>query len=193
MFTICALVILRFAFDMWQINRRQLAVMLFILALAFLANVFYVATSRTFLVVIPVLLIVFGYQVFGWKGAVSLVVGILVWQWQHGPRLPPCGCGSVHSLTKSARISPPQFPLRRANDWNFGENRLEFIKKRPYSVTARVQFAISSVVRCRPVGNGGGGIGQSAQSDVSGRNSTRHGWDRGAAGHVDCTLGVIPI
>ena len=78
MFTICALVILRFAFDMWQTNRRQLAALLAILALAFLANVFYVATSRTYLVVIPVLLIVFGYQVFGWKGAVSLVVGILV-------------------------------------------------------------------------------------------------------------------
>ena len=61
MFTICAMLIVRFAFDMWQTNRRQLAVVLFILALAFLANVFYVATSRTFLVVIPVLLIVFGY------------------------------------------------------------------------------------------------------------------------------------
>ena len=46
-----------------------------------------------------------------------------VWQWQRGPRLHHCGCGSVHFLTKSARISPPQFPLRRANAWNFGENR----------------------------------------------------------------------
>jgi O-antigen ligase len=78
MFTICALVIMRFAFDMWQTNCRRLVAVLFILALAFLANVFYVATSRTFLIVIPVLLIVFGYQVFGWKGAVSLAVGIIV-------------------------------------------------------------------------------------------------------------------
>src|SRR4029079_7527777 len=77
-FTIGALVIMRFAFDMWRTNRRQFAIVLFVLALAFVANVFYVATSRTFLVVIPVLLIVFGYQVFGWKGAVSLVVAIFV-------------------------------------------------------------------------------------------------------------------
>src|SRR5690349_20020341 len=68
----------QFAFDKWQTNRRWLAAALFILALAFVANVFYVATSRTFLVVIPVLLVVFGYQAFGWKGAVSLVVGIFV-------------------------------------------------------------------------------------------------------------------
>lgn len=33
-----------------------------------LANVFYVATTRTFLPVIPVLQVVFGYQAFGRKG-----------------------------------------------------------------------------------------------------------------------------
>lgn len=78
MFTISALIIMRLAFDMWQSNRHQLATLLVVLALAFLANVFYVATSRTYLVTIPVLLIVFGYQVFRWKGVVSSVVGILI-------------------------------------------------------------------------------------------------------------------
>ena len=48
------------------------------LALIFLANVFYVATSRTSLVVIPVLLLVSGCRLFGWKGAAGLVLGFFV-------------------------------------------------------------------------------------------------------------------
>jgi hypothetical protein len=52
---------MRFAFDMWRTNRAGGGALR--LVLAFLANVFYIATSRTFLVVIPILLVVPGYQV----------------------------------------------------------------------------------------------------------------------------------
>ena len=123
MFTICALVIMRFAFDMWRTNRRQFAVVLFILALAFLANVFYVATSRTFLVVIPVLLIVFGYQVFGWKGAVSLVVGILVLAMAAWPSASSLRLRVSSFFDEIRAYQPTAVPLRRVNDWNIGENR----------------------------------------------------------------------
>jgi O-antigen ligase len=78
MFTICALVIVRFAYDRWRNGHRLLALALITLTVVFLVNVLYVATSRTYLVVIPVLLFVFGYQVLGWKGAVSLIAGFLV-------------------------------------------------------------------------------------------------------------------
>jgi O-antigen ligase len=78
MFTVCVLVIAQFAYDIWRDGRRRLALALVMLALTFLANVFYVATSRTFLVAIPVLLVVFGYRLFGWKGAIGFVVGCLV-------------------------------------------------------------------------------------------------------------------
>src|SRR5262249_6960861 len=77
MFTICVFVILRFAYDRWRSAQHSLALALFILAGIFLANILYVATSRTFLIVIPVLLVVFGYQAFRWKGAILLLVGIL--------------------------------------------------------------------------------------------------------------------
>jgi len=77
MFTICVFAILRFAYDKWQITHRRLALALVILAGVFFANILYVATSRTFLIVIPVLLVVFGYRTFRWKRAIFVFVGIL--------------------------------------------------------------------------------------------------------------------
>jgi O-antigen ligase len=78
MFTVCIFVLLQFAYDIWREGRRRFALALVVLALIFLANIFYVATSRTFLVVIPVLVAVFGYRVSGWKGAIGSVVGFFV-------------------------------------------------------------------------------------------------------------------
>jgi O-antigen ligase len=78
MFTFCVLVIIKFAYDIWRMGRRFSALVLIGLALIFLTNILYVATSRTSLVVIPILLAVFGYRVLGWKGAIILFVGFLV-------------------------------------------------------------------------------------------------------------------
>ncbi len=73
MFTICSLVIVRFAYDKWKDGHRLVALALIWLAVLFFLNVLYIATSRTYLVVFPILLLVFGYQQFGWKGAIGLV------------------------------------------------------------------------------------------------------------------------
>ena len=61
-------------FDFWRRGRRVLTLTLVMLALLFFANVLYVATSRTALVIIPVLLFVFGLRSFRWKGAIGFVV-----------------------------------------------------------------------------------------------------------------------
>ena len=78
MFTICVGILLHIAFDMWRGGRHNLAITLGIVAMLFLANVFYVATSRTSLVVIPVLLVLFGYRRFGWKGIIASGVAFLL-------------------------------------------------------------------------------------------------------------------
>jgi O-antigen ligase len=78
MLTIFAFVIMQLALDAWRDDRRGLAVVFSILALAAIANIFYIATSRTSLVVIPVLTVVFGLRLFGWKGAAALVVGCIL-------------------------------------------------------------------------------------------------------------------
>ena len=71
MFTVCMAIIVHIAVDVWRDRRLNLALALGIVAVLFLTNVFYVATSRTSLVVIPVLLVLFGYRQFGWKGMIA--------------------------------------------------------------------------------------------------------------------------
>jgi O-antigen ligase len=78
MFTICIFVIAPLIFDFWRKGRRSVALALIALSLPLLANVFYIATSRTALVVIPVLLVIFGIRQFSWKGAIGLCVGFIV-------------------------------------------------------------------------------------------------------------------
>ena len=78
MLTICALVIMQFAYDTWLANRRGLALVLLAVSFFFIANVFYVATSRTAYVAIPILLFVLGFRLVGWRGAVGLVVATIL-------------------------------------------------------------------------------------------------------------------
>ena len=77
MFTICIAASAQLAYDNWRGGRRRLLALV-VLALVFLANVLYVATSRTALVIFPILLALFGYRIFGWKGAVGFVAGCLL-------------------------------------------------------------------------------------------------------------------
>ena len=84
MFTICIFALLYGAADVWREGRRWLALALIWLALVFLANILSLATSRTALVVIPILLLTFGIVRFRWKGAVGsmaalCVVGAVAW------------------------------------------------------------------------------------------------------------------
>ena len=78
MFTICIFVMACFAVDFWTQNRRLPALGSAALAVSFLANVFYVATSRTSLVVIIILLVLVGARQLSWKGMVGLIVGFAV-------------------------------------------------------------------------------------------------------------------
>jgi O-antigen ligase len=88
MFTICSLVIVRLAYDKWNDGHRRVALALIALAVLFFLNVLYIATSRTYLVAFPLLLVVFGYQQFGWKGAIGLVVGCVVFAMAVWPSAP---------------------------------------------------------------------------------------------------------
>ena len=78
MFTICIFAILQLAYEKWRGGLRWLAAILVVIAIVFLANVFYVATARTSLVVLPILLVVFGLRLFGWKGAIGMVLAFLL-------------------------------------------------------------------------------------------------------------------
>jgi O-antigen ligase len=67
-FAICAFGLIGQAAELWR-ARPRLAIGLLLLAAAFIANIGYVATARTTLVVLVALLLLFGRRQFGWKGA----------------------------------------------------------------------------------------------------------------------------
>ncbi len=79
MFTVAIFILAYVALDIWRDGRRRLALALSLLALMFLLNIFQIATSRTALVVIPVLLLAFGLKRLSWKGvAVLCAAGVIV-------------------------------------------------------------------------------------------------------------------
>ena len=83
-FVLCAFGSLHLAVNAFKVKRHLPGFVFAALALAFLSNAFYVAPSRTQLVVFPFLLVVFGIQRFGLRGAcVALATGAvfisLVW------------------------------------------------------------------------------------------------------------------
>ena len=74
-FAICILGLLYAFVDAWRAGRRRLALALAGLAALFVADIVYVTTSRTTLVAIPILIIVFGWMRLGAKGTLALVAG----------------------------------------------------------------------------------------------------------------------
>lgn len=78
MFTLCILGLAEGSLVAWGKGRRRFALMLVLLALAFLANILYVATSRTNLVALPILLVLFAFMRLSWKGAAGLLIAIMV-------------------------------------------------------------------------------------------------------------------
>ncbi len=77
-FTINTFIVAAFALCAWRQARRWIAVALAALALGFLANVLYVATSRTALVSVAVLVVVFSLRWLSWKGICGLLVAAMV-------------------------------------------------------------------------------------------------------------------
>lgn len=70
-FTMCAAGLLYLAVDYWRDRRRTLAVGLALLGCVFLFDIFFIATGRTALVVMPVLVLVYGTWRFGGRGFVT--------------------------------------------------------------------------------------------------------------------------
>jgi O-antigen ligase len=78
-FALCALGLLGQSTEFWRQHRVQHALMLAGAAALFVANILYVATGRTTLVVVAALLLLLGFRCFGGKGsiAVCLIGGTL--------------------------------------------------------------------------------------------------------------------
>jgi O-antigen ligase len=77
-FTVCIAILLDLALKAWRSARADIASACLLLAMAFLANIFFIAVSRTALLFLPVLLLLFGIRRFDWKGTLGLLAGFVV-------------------------------------------------------------------------------------------------------------------
>jgi O-antigen ligase len=90
MFTLCILGLAEGAIFAWYKGHRRFALALVLLAIVFFANILYADTSRTALVALPILLVVFAFMRLGRKGAASLLIAIMVFpavRWPTSPQL----------------------------------------------------------------------------------------------------------
>lgn len=83
-FAISAFFLFYVAADAWKQRAHTVAILTFSLGLAFIANIVFVAASRTELIIISVLIIIFGARRHGWKGALASILilsiaGAVVW------------------------------------------------------------------------------------------------------------------
>src|ERR1700683_2074542 len=78
-FLICAFALLGYAVIEARARGWRLALVFIALAGLFLSNIFFVIGSRTSFVVAPVLLLLFGWRQFGWRGSVGAgLIGVLL-------------------------------------------------------------------------------------------------------------------
>jgi len=90
MFTLCILGLAEGTPYAWHKGQRRLAVTFVLLGIVFLASILYAATSRTALVALPILLVLFALMRPSRKSAVGLIIALMVFlvaAWQTSPRL----------------------------------------------------------------------------------------------------------
>ena len=122
LFTICVFLLAEFARQCWQRAHRMAALGLAALALAFLANIQFIAITRTTLVVLPVLALLFGFRCARWRGlsvALAGVVALGMLAWTASPFL-QSRVGSFPGEVRS---------YQAANQRTSAGERLEFWKK----------------------------------------------------------------
>jgi len=121
-FTVAIFALAALAANAWRAQRHWYAAFLIALALGFLANIVYVVTSRTALVTLPVLFVLFGLRQFGKKGVFALLVAgaaLSVLAWGSSPYL---------RARVSSAVEEAQRYVGENADTSVGE-RLEFWRK----------------------------------------------------------------
>jgi O-antigen ligase len=149
-FLICAFVLLDRAFDNGR-KQKWHALLWSALAVLFLANIFFVVTGRTALLVVPVLVIILGWRISRWTGVLGAVLsgcilGTLVW---------------LASPYLRERLHDSVSELQAYNDngaWSSTAVHLEFLKK-------SVRFIAAAPV----IGHGTGSIAEQFRKAVVGK------------------------
>jgi O-antigen ligase len=149
-FTASAFLIAPIALKAWREQRRWFATALWLLAMAFLANVAYVANSRTALILVPVLLLLFACKQFAWRGMLALMLGVavavaLIWSFDAAFR------GNITNMLQEVSVFRSSGESTRAGE------RLEYWRK-----------SIGFVADAPLIGHGTGSIRDQFRRSVAG-------------------------
>jgi O-antigen ligase len=152
-FLICAFALTHLAITRWRSDRRAQALALALFALVFLANIVFVATGRSTLVIFMVLLPVLAFQRFRWRGVLAIIgAGIILAgvAWTSSPYL------RERVLAVAEEIQQ----YRNENAGNSSGYRLEFWKKSVRFIVAAPVFghgtgSVIELFRKAASGNGG--------------------------------------
>ena len=139
-FVLCAFGSLHIALNALKIRRHLTGLAFAGLALAFLINVFYVAPSRTQLAVFPLLLVVFGIQRFGLRGAAfaALAAGAILPSlvWFTSPYLRGRVMDVVEAIQHPQADDPPasaanESRISAALHLSFFKKSVQFVEEAP--------------------------------------------------------------
>ena len=150
-FLICAFVLLELAIDDSRVGRWRSVAMFVALAVLFLANIAFVATGRTALLVAPALTLLLGWRQFRWKGLV-------------GAALLYCIVGGAVALESpylNARLNTSVNEMRafeNSNALNSTSLHLQFLKE-----------SLSFVASAPIIGHGTGSIAAQFRKAVAGK------------------------
>ncbi len=151
-FLICAFALIGAAFEAWRAHNLRLAVALIALAVIFLGNIAFVVTSRTVLVVAPVLLIVLGWRLFSAKGVVGaclVTAALAAALWATSPYLRQRTLDSIKDLRT----------YYTANKVNSTGLHFEFLKK-----------SVSIIAEAPIIGHGTGSIAEQFRLAAAGES-----------------------
>lgn len=150
-FLICAFAVLAYAGAEGRARNWSWAIALVALALLFLGNIFFVISSRTSFLVVPILLLLFGWRQFGWRGVI--------------------GAGGLGVAAAAALWFASPY-LRERIDTSFTEYRLYREHSALSSTALHLEFLRKSVifVKAAPIiGHGTGSIGEEFRNAALGK------------------------
>lgn len=130
-FTFCIFVLAALGLKAWHERRLQFATALCLLALIFLANVLYVATSRTALVILPVLVLLFAARHLNRKETVALLLAALVMAAAAWFYVAPIRNNITNLLSEMREYQPAGVSTRAGERLEFWRKSIGFVADAP--------------------------------------------------------------
>jgi O-antigen ligase len=155
-FLICAFALLGVAFEASRARSWLLAGGAALLAALFVANILMIATGRTGLIVIVLLLVLLGFRLLGWKGVIAGCVAAVVLGalgWTASPFLRARVTQSINETQEFQTSNDPSPTGQRLEMW---QRSLAFIKTAP--VIGHGTGSIPDQFRRTAVGEGLSGL-----------------------------------